>query len=98
MALVSPCSGGGDSRDIRMDWRKSSKGNPMLRAELRKIGILHTATALFLVVMGMLLPSLEDKYSETECYQVFVWVYVALVFFVFQHLRLGYREVRVYLA
>ena len=58
----------------------SSKGNPMLRAELRKIGILHTATALFWVVMGMILPILQDKYSEVSGYQIFAGVYVALLF------------------
>ena len=58
----------------------SSKFSPMQRAELRKIGILHTATAVSLVVMGMLIPSLEDKYSEMAHYQVVAWVYVALVF------------------
>ena len=58
----------------------SLKSSPTLRAKLRQIGILYTATALLLVIMGMLLPVIEVTDTSTTGYCILAVVYVALTF------------------
>ncbi len=53
---------------------------PALRARLRQTGIAYTVAALFLVIMGMLLPMIEVGDTSTTGYWILAWVYVGLTF------------------
>lgn len=56
------------------------RSSPALRVKLRRIGIAFTVAALFLVIMGMLLPVIEVADTSTTGYWIFAWTYVTLTF------------------
>ncbi|MDE2780786.1 MAG: hypothetical protein OXI91_14090 [Chloroflexota bacterium] len=58
----------------------SSKVSSDLRANLRRIGILHTVAALFLVIMGLLLPIIAIIDTDTNEYWWIAGFFVAFTF------------------